>query len=644
MHDDAGALDLRFHSSQLALAFHRREPRIGHLGVESGGRGRGHLDRNLLMPGHGAGVPGGAAVDRVRETDDGIVYEGVRVEGGQVVDLSCRVADDRSFAVEVAARAPAGGPPAFEMVLDPVSGCPSVWSASADTPRYPEARPAPGELPPLVNRYGLPLLVHFPDRGFLRVEADGVVACEERWEPSDDRRGLSLGLTNRGYHTEQHAYHHGRIRLRFAAADGRPLRLRFVVENEHCPALPPECGPEWDGLRRCWHNAFTRDRRVLTMGDNPLLSGIAHLAVHFKSEMALFAPALLPGVSLHDTLGRALDLGFTHAQGPSGEVNWRFAEDRFKDATEVTGFVDSTPSNLVALHHHIAATRDWSLFEKHREGVRRAAAFLLGLEKNGNGMLELPYHGCFFDEADGGRTRNWWDNVAFGHWDACFMLLCHHALVRTQELFETVGLADDAGRIRGWRKRFARAFHKEFWQPATRRYAGWVDAQGKAHDYAFTFVNAMAVNEGIVPVGRGRAILRAMLRDMRRLGYDGVYGVPGNLVPFQASDTISWDVLGRWGVYENGGLCGMAAGHFLKALYRVGLREDADRIFFRMLDTFEREDTHSGPFPGYARSVDWRTKEGRPCGYNYLADNYYFLVAGLTGHLGWQPPALPPPA
>jgi len=39
-------------------------------------------------------------------------------------------------------------------------------------------------------------------------------------------------------------------------------------------------------------------------------------------------------------------------------------------------------------------------------------------------------------------------------------------------------------------------------------------------------------------------------------------------------------------------------------------------------------------FPGYMRSVDWRTREGIPCGYNYLADNYYFLLAAITGYYG----------
>jgi len=152
----------------------------------------------------------------------------------------------------------------------------------------------------------------------------------------------------------------------------------------------------------------------------------------------------------------------------------------------------------------------------------------------------------------------------------------------------------------------------------------------------------MAINENLVPATRGRALMRRLLTQMDRGGYDGVYGVPGNLEPIDPADTIKWPVLAAWGRYENGGLCGMAAGHLLKALDHVGLEQEADRIFFAMLHTFENDRTHSGPMPGYGQSIDWRTRNGLPCGYNYLADNYYFLIAGMR-RAGCTPPQIQQP-
>jgi hypothetical protein len=71
--------------------------------------------------------------------------------------------------------------------------------------------------------------------------------------------------------------------------------------------------------------------------------------------------------------------------------------------------------------------------------------------------------------------------------------------------------------------------------------------------------------------------------------------------------------------------------HFLTSMYKVGLRNEADKILYAIMDTYEKDMTHSGLMPGYCRSIDWRTKEGVPCGYNYLADNYYFLLSAYVG-------------
>ncbi len=635
--------DLHCVSPWLALGLSERAPHLAYLGVESGGRLRRHRDRNLLMPGLGGGMAGARDGDGEAVLDEvGLSVTGLRLRGGGTGGWHCRPGDARSLSIEAWTEGVARRPAGFRLCLDPVSACPTVWSAGTVFPGRMRRR----GLSPLRNEYVLPLLIHFPDSGFLRIEGDTGVRCREVWEPDLRRAGLNLGLANRGYHTRLHAFHHGVIRLEFTAPlTGKPLRLRLTVEDEHVPggADGTFAGECWGGLRRCWHNAFTLDRYSLTMGDNILLGGTAHLAMHFKSEMALYTPEILPGLTVHDYLGRAIDLGFRHCQGPSGEVNFGLDRRSGHPLPEIGSFVDATPSTLLALCNHLTATGDWALFRRHRQGVRRAVRFLLGLEDGGDGMLTLPFHGNFFDETVPVRTRNWWDNFAFGHHDACFMLLCHQALQRVEEVFALAGITDDARRIHLWRKRFSRNFHRVFHHPETGLYGGWVSRDGRLHDYAFTFVNAMAINEGLVPPRRARAILRDLLRRMHALGYDGTYGVPGNLVPVAPADTIGWEVLGRWGVYENGGLCGMAAGHFLKALYRTGLRAEADAILFRMLATFEREESHSGPFPGYARSVDWRTKEGLPCGYNYLADNYYFLVAAVVGHAGMAPPQLRPP-
>lgn len=530
--------------------------------------------------------------------------------------------------------------------LSPAASPPTIWASETKATRRRGSDNR--KLPAIHNEYRLPMLVHFPDYGILSVQSGSEVVCSESWIPDEKTQGLNLGHANIYHHTTLVPYHHGEMLLQFRALDGKMLDLDFRVEDEMFPQADGRdfSGPRWAGLRRCWMNAFTIDRKSLTMGDNILLGGIAHLAIHFKSEMSLHTPsfAILArrrgGIkavkgragwigcgSIHDYLRRALDMSLGSAMNDKGEINWTYQDRAKRNVENKSRFMDCTASNLIAFANYCRATGDVKFLQKHLRGVAKASGYLLSSDRDGDGLIEMPFHGNRFEEE---RTRNWWDNFAFGWKDAYMNLLSFKALRRILPLLEEGMDADIARMVRLFIDRFPEAFRRTFHNPDTGCYAGWVSRDGRMHDYLFTFIGAMAVNEGVVCAKDGRKVMRLFLRKMSELGYDGKYGVPGNLVPVAKEDTISWDAMGRWGVYENGGLCGMTAGHFIEALYRCGMRDEADEILFKMLDTFENQPTHSGVFPGYCKSVDWRTKEGLPCGYNYLADNYYFLIAAMA--------------
>ena len=71
-------------------------------------------------------------------------------------------------------------------------------------------------------------------------------------------------------------------------------------------------------------------------------------------------------------------------------------------------------------------------------------------------------------------------------------------------------------------------------------------------------------------------------------------------------------------------------------------RKDQTLSYRKILNTYEKNFTHSGLMPGYCQSIDWRTKNGVPCGYNYLADNYYFLLSVYVGKFKMKHPATKP--
>ncbi|MEI6034739.1 MAG: hypothetical protein WCS65_10720 [Verrucomicrobiae bacterium] len=638
-----------FCSAFYAFSLCSTAPRIGHLGIESGARTRRHMDCNLLKPGLAA-VPSkwkrlGKESFTVLSTPKKVSYSCIDKANSGRTDMT--FVNERSVNILFETEKHFSGD-FFEFSFGNDVAPLTTWAMPSEisivsaegTGRKPDAK---GKI---INSYRLPLVLHFPDYGLLKIECDSKdVICVEELVGLKEMTGLGLGYKNNGYHNAMFAYHHGTVTLKFHALSKiKKGTLKLTVEKENFPNIK-DCDfhdSKWNGLKRCWMNSFTLDKRSLTMGDNIALGGVAHLAMHFKSDLLLHTPQLPNGIRVQDFLKRALITSFEECQSISGEINWEYRNNPEKKQKMAT-FIDSTPSILIAFCNNFLHDRDAKFANKYVSNALNAAKFLMGLDEDGDGIIEVPFHGNFFEEIHG-RNRNWWDNFAFGHKDIYFNLLCHRALRLLRELAAELGLDTDAAELQIFLGKFDSCFDRTFFNPKTGVYAGWISRDGKVHDYMFTFASAMAINEGLVPKRKAVGILGKLLEQLDASGFSSFqYGVPGPAIPVAAKDTINWDFMGKWPRYENGGLCGQNAYHFIQALYSCGLRRQADKILFVMLSTFEKEPTHSGLMPGYMKSLDWRMKDGHPCGYNYLADNYYFLLAAVTGHfgkaVGWQLPA-----
>ena len=128
-------------------------------------------------------------------------------------------------------------------------------------------------------------------------------------------------------------------------------------------------------------------------------------------------------------------------------------------------------------------------------------------------------------------------------------------------------------------------YFQTFYNPKTGVLAGWKSADGKLHDYYFTFVNGVAITYGLVPPDKANPIMDVMLAKMKEVGYTHFeLGLPGNLVPIRRGDYVH-HVL-RWGggekedgsdgfqIYENGGATACYAYFTLQALYQLGRHKD----------------------------------------------------------------------
>ena len=623
---------LSFNSDFLSVTVNKENSKIAFFGVESSGRDRDkHASNNLMIPAYGAvaGAFKKSAIESLEVSECEAVFKNSL---GQSV--SYNMINEHTLKVDLCG---VNKNDIFSLRWSIKTAPPTIW-----TKKKPEPLKAKDPLTIYKTKFTMPLIVHFPDFGRVEISATSKdIFCVEELQLSRDYTGIELGYLNYSFnHNRIHALHFGSSYLTFKS--NKPLEnvtLNFKVLDECYPHFEGENDPKYDGLKRNWLNAFAMNRELYDMGDNIYFHGTGHLAIHMKSDMLQMANE---GEEQFDiirkTYERQVERSFTKSQAHDGEVSVSYFNKE-----KVKGFgcaVDSTPGAIIGL----TGISKWNmaLAKKLLPNAIKAADYIMSRDTDGDGIFEVAFPGDYmFQECEFGQQTNWWDNFAFGHKDIYFNYLCHRALRELCELLEKLNKRSLAKKYREQLKKFDKVFFDTFYNPKTGLMAGWISKNGKVHDYGFTFAVSMGINEGLIPKEKGAKMLKILLDIMDKEGYGDLrFGIPGNVMPVAQEDTMYWPCMSDWGRYENGGLNGMNGYHFLTSMYNVGMTEEADKILFAILDTYEKEMTHSGLMPGYCRSVDWRTKEGIACGYNYLADNYYFLLSVYAGKLGMYHPSV----
>ncbi|WP_321290513.1 hypothetical protein [uncultured Sunxiuqinia sp.] len=623
-----------FISPFYAIAFAKDFPMMAYFNIESGGRSRRLMDKSLLRSGLGGtvvnrnedsfGVECEVAVD-----GNELKYLGIPFSADENQSMSVSAVDERNFQMQFTNTNLIDGE-FFKIATAPDIAPVTVWATASKIRASNKYDREVSFYNPRVRKasYELPAILHFPDYGLVKVETDNEeVFLQEHIIPDYSNVGLSLGPFNRGTHPGFRAYHKGTVMLSFHSKSKiTQAGLKFTVLDENYPRIEgcDFTDSRFDGLKRCWQNSFPVKPVQQCMGDNILLNGIAHLSMGFKADMLVFTPDLPSKETMIVALERALEATFAERVQEDGRI-----KDYGWESTEVS---------LITLYDYLLVSNDWEFVDRHLTKIKRVVQSVVDTDVDQDGIFESPFHGNRFEENR--SSLNWWDDFAFGHKDAYVNIKAYRALKGMKNVFSKLEMAEDVENIEKQLALFRSAFHKTFYNPETGVYAGWISEDGKVHDYLFTFINGMAINQGLVEGELAKDIMHRLLTQLEKEGYDFVYGVPGPAMEVVHEDRQKWDEMAQWGRYENGGMCGQTAYHFIQALYNVGMREKANEILFKMMATFEKEPTHSGVFPGYLQSVDWRTKGGAPTGYNYLADNYYFLLAAVTGYYGVKFPEL----
>jgi len=457
----------------------------------------------------------------------------------------------------------------------------------------------------------LPAVLHFPDQGTFRIT-------------QSEGSGVALG-----YDAERFGRYPGKdyVRVAFpAASQAMPVVEYTLKVVDIYPGGPGLAGdPRFDGFRRNFLNIFQLNPRRHMLA-NHASSDPCALNLYFPATTALRTPPLAKGLTALDLVRETLDqyLSGKKGCGQSGYLN---------NSQVPYDFLDTNPSLLTAASDYVSGSNDLPWLRKNYAGLQGWTAKVLAMVDE-NGLLAYPASGNSGSWHKKLRLRpgNWWDTVGFGHEDAYSNALAYHALRGMAELARRMNRPGDVRLYSSKADAIRSAYVKTFYDPSTGVLAGWKSADGKLHDYYFTFVSGVAITYGLVPNRLANSIMDHMLAKIKAVGYTHFqYGLPGNLIPIRPEDYVDHNP--RFGynafqVYENGGASGNYVYFTLRALYKLGRRKQADAILFPLLGGFE-----AGNFQGKGpngMTYDWRAWDGTPHGYEgLLIDNYLALLAVL---------------
>jgi hypothetical protein len=335
------------------------------------------------------------------------------------------------------------------------------------------------------------------------------------------------------------------------------------------------------------------------------------------SAVTLPMPAILPRFAPTELLRTSLERWLSGGPGyAAGRIVQDGVPHDVADEYLMTDVAALRGAGDYLLHE---ADREW--YRRFRADLWRVIEAVRRRDLDGDGLIESPWRTGV--SGTGQWSTSWFDVISFGWKDAFTNAILHgalSALAPACERFDDPELAQELAR---WAERLKASYHPTFWNERTGWFAGWRCRENRLHDHAFLAVNGAAVSLGLTDSATGRAVLRRLLDEAKRVGMpDPALGLPGNLwhIPDEdLSDIIQGYPLGY---YQNGGRTHAQTRYFVLGLYRVGMKREADALLTRLCAGL----ADARVFGGNQSGVDWRYWDDRPCGYEGLLTDQFGLL------------------
>ena len=239
-------------------------------------------------------------------------------------------------------------------------------------------------------------------------------------------------------------------------------------------------------------------------------------------------------------------------------------------------------------------------------------------------------------------TAGWCDSLRSGHLESYVNAHVYRGLGRAADLLERLDDTELGASARAMATRLKANFVPTFYDPDSRQIMQWVAHDGRRFGFRSHMHLGAAVALGLVPDDLGRDLLTDYLARLAATGFTHYeWGLPIFLEPVPEVCHNGWKGKGvdpdgsdQVGIYMNGSVHAHQTYYILQALYKVGMRRQANDLFMKMTPLVRR----GGLCGGLHSGVDWRHPvDGSPAGYEgLLAEQYHFLLAAITGYMGCE--------
>jgi hypothetical protein len=354
-----------------------------------------------------------------------------------------------------------------------------------------------------------------------------------------------------------------------------------------------------EGLKRHWGTVFSCFRPEYRGFSNHSASVNCHLSQGAPIEIVTHTKRPTKGPNPLDlariTIGRALLDG-------GGYGYWRNL------------YLDSDPVLLSAAGRIHQTDPDIKWLKQIEPGILDTVNRMLGLIGN-EGMVI-----CKDLSGNSGSYRwstNAMDVVGFGYIDGYVNAWAYRAFRNAAAMLDDLSQHRDLTlACRQAANNLRKNYPSVLLNPQTGWIAGWRSRDGQLHDYAFIWVNGVALAFGLLDKDLAQKALTALERKREEVGPGSArMGLPCNLLPIREEDHMLAKIQNgnhpTFETYTDGSISGWPATYYLRALSIYDFTDHSKKLADELKDGYVAGIFNGGNGSGH----EFRSWEGLPTGY-----------------------------